>query len=206
KRPMALELDKDAAAYAFSQLLAHLRMRSDVQNIDQMILAGFCRNCLSKWYHAGAIKAGHPMQYDDACELVYGMPYAEWKKSYQVKASEDQLRRFEETKQGHAKHPALQTPIPPTDPTKKSEETAALPTGPPLPPPAPPRLLSDVCCEPVALAPPKPLRCVPQPQKEVDVRLGVLTVSGVSARPFHPPLPLLLNPTASPLKTLTLRT
>eukprot|EP00966_Prymnesium_polylepis_P117705 2721128-Prymnesium_polylepis.1 len=98
-------LDKEAAAYAFSQLVAHLQMRTDVQNIDQMILAGFCRNCLSKWYHAGAVKAGAALDYDAACERVYGMPYSAWKKTHQAKASEGQLRHLEETKAGHAQHP-----------------------------------------------------------------------------------------------------
>ena len=59
----------------------------DVQNIDLMNLAGFCRNCLSKWYHAAAKVHGVPMSYEEACEKVYGEPYSEWKKKHQKKAS-----------------------------------------------------------------------------------------------------------------------
>ncbi len=65
-------------AAAFRQLVAHLRARTDVQNIDLMNLSGFCRNCLSKWYVAAAQEKGIEMDYDLAREIVYGMPYAEW--------------------------------------------------------------------------------------------------------------------------------
>ena len=172
-------IDKEAAAYAFSKLVEHLQMRTDVQNIDQMILAGFCRNCLSKWYHAGAVRAGAAMDYDVACERVYGMPYSAWKKTHQAKASEEQLRRLEETKAGHAQHPKVTVPEAaapaPADGQQASNPTTAAPPAPPFPPA---RLLSDVCCEPVAgLAPPPPRKSVPQPAETVDVRLGVLTVS-----------------------------
>ncbi len=70
-------------AAAFRRLLAHLRDRTDVQNIDIMNLAGFCRNCLSKWYRQEAESRGVDMTYDDARETVYGMPYGEWKQKYQ---------------------------------------------------------------------------------------------------------------------------
>jgi hypothetical protein len=70
-------------AAAFRRLLAHLRERNDVQNIDLMNLAGFCRNCLSKWYRAAADECGQTISDEAARELVYGMPYAEWKQKYQ---------------------------------------------------------------------------------------------------------------------------
>jgi len=71
-------------AAAFRRLLAHLGERSDVQNIDIIELAGFCRNCLAKWYRAAAEERGEDLDYDQAREIVYGMPYAEWKAKYQT--------------------------------------------------------------------------------------------------------------------------
>jgi hypothetical protein len=71
-------------AAAFRRLLEHLRDNTDVQNIDLMNLAGFCRNCLSKWYLAAAEEKGVEMDYDKAREFVYGMPYDEWKDKYQT--------------------------------------------------------------------------------------------------------------------------
>ena len=73
----------DLEAAAFRGLLEHLQNRTDVQNIDMMNLAGFCRNCLSKWYLAAAKDRGVEMDYDVAREAVYGMPFAEWKTKYQ---------------------------------------------------------------------------------------------------------------------------
>lgn len=70
-------------AAAFRRLVAHLRERTDVQNIDLMNLAGFCRNCLAKWYMAAAEERGETMDYDQARETIYGMPYEEWKARYQ---------------------------------------------------------------------------------------------------------------------------
>lgn len=70
-------------AAAFRQLVSHLRERTDVQNIDLMNLAGFCRNCLSKWYRAAAEERNLELDYDQAREIVYGMPYEEWKARYQ---------------------------------------------------------------------------------------------------------------------------
>ncbi|HEY3595266.1 MAG TPA: DUF1244 domain-containing protein [Polyangiaceae bacterium] len=70
-------------AAAFRRLLQHFRERTDVQNLDVMNLAGFCRNCLSKWYRAAAADRGVDLSDDAAREEIYGMPYAEWKKSYQ---------------------------------------------------------------------------------------------------------------------------
>ncbi|MCH9684957.1 MAG: DUF1244 domain-containing protein [Deltaproteobacteria bacterium] len=74
----------EVEAATFRRLVAHLQSRTDVQNIDLMDLAGFCRNCLSKWYRAEADGAGEAMELDDARALVYGMPYAEWKAQYQT--------------------------------------------------------------------------------------------------------------------------
>lgn len=72
-------------AAAFRRLVEHLRERTDVQNIDLMDLAGFCRNCLSKWYRAAAEERGVELDYEQAREIVYGMPYDEWKQKYQQK-------------------------------------------------------------------------------------------------------------------------
>ncbi|HBS27440.1 MAG TPA: DUF1244 domain-containing protein [Gammaproteobacteria bacterium] len=81
-------------AAAFRQLLTHLRERTDVQNIDLMILAGFCRNCFSKWYRAAAEEKGIAMDYEQAREIIYGMPYAEWKDKYQLEATDAQKQAF----------------------------------------------------------------------------------------------------------------
>src|SRR3954452_20631674 len=77
-------------AAAFRTLLDHLRTRTDVQNIDLMNLAGFCRNCLAKWYRGAAEEKGLDLSYEDARELVYGMPYAVWKERYQLEAAPEQ--------------------------------------------------------------------------------------------------------------------
>ncbi len=89
-------------AAAFRGLVAHLQRRTDVQNIDLMNLAGFCRNCLSKWYLAAANERGLDLSDEQAREAIYGMPYPEWKAAYQTEASAEQLRRFAETTPLHA--------------------------------------------------------------------------------------------------------
>ena len=89
-------------AAAFRGLVAHLQKRTDVQNIDVMNLAGFCRNCLSKWYLAAAEEKGLNMSYAEAREIVYGMPYGEWKDKYQTESSDQQKQLFEDTKPLHA--------------------------------------------------------------------------------------------------------
>ncbi len=89
-------------AAAFRGLVEHLRRRSDVQNIDLMVLSGFCRNCLSKWYMAEAGRRGVEMSYGEAREIVYGMPYDAWKATHQEKATDEQKRRYDETKPLHA--------------------------------------------------------------------------------------------------------
>lgn len=81
-------------AAAFRKLLEHLDKRRDVQNIDLMILAGFCRNCLSRWYKNAAIEHGVDMDDDTARETVYGMPYDEWKSRHQQPATDEQLAAF----------------------------------------------------------------------------------------------------------------
>lgn len=89
-------------AEAFRSLIGHLQKRTDVQNIDLMNLAGFCRNCLWKWYLEAARQAGVDMSEDEAREAIYGMPYKDWKAAYQTEATADQMRLFEETKPLHS--------------------------------------------------------------------------------------------------------
>ena len=89
-------------AAAFRGLVEHLQRRTDVQNIELMNLAGFCRNCLSKWYMGAAKALGITMDYEQAREVIYGMPYNEWQKKYQQEATPEQLAQFEETKPMHA--------------------------------------------------------------------------------------------------------
>ncbi len=84
-------------AAAFRTLVSHLRDRTDVQNIDLMNLSGFCRNCLSKWYVAAAEDKGLEIGYEDAREIVYGMPYSEWKAKHQTEATPEQLAKMKES-------------------------------------------------------------------------------------------------------------
>ena len=83
-------------AAAFRTLVAHLRERTDVQNIDMMNLTGFCRNCLSRWYGEAAAEHGVDLSKDDAREIVYGMPFSEWKAKHQTEASDAQKAAFAE--------------------------------------------------------------------------------------------------------------
>ena len=85
-------------AAAFRRLVNHLRERKDVQNIDMMNLAGFCRNCLSNWYADAARECGQEMSKDEAREIVYGMPYSEWKAKYQQEATPEQQAAYEANK------------------------------------------------------------------------------------------------------------
>lgn len=87
-------------AAAFRRLVQHLRERTDVQNIDLMNLAGFCRNCLSKWYRAAAEERGVALSDPESREVVYGMPYDAWRKKYQKEASTDQKQKFAESPAG----------------------------------------------------------------------------------------------------------
>jgi hypothetical protein len=93
------QTELDAAA--FRRLLDHLRTRSDVQNIDMMNLAGFCRNCLSNWMKEAADQRGVPMTKDQSREAIYGMPFEEWKAKYQTGASAAQLAQFAKSSQKH---------------------------------------------------------------------------------------------------------
>jgi hypothetical protein len=89
-------------AAAFRRLLQHLNQdRSDVQNIDLMILAGFCRNCLSDWYREAAEAAGQPISKEQAREHIYGMPFAQWKAQHQREATPEQLAAFEAARRLH---------------------------------------------------------------------------------------------------------
>lgn len=83
-------------ARTFRRLLSHLRERTDVQNIDMMNLAGFCRNCLARWYQEAAVEAGLDMDKEQAREYVYAMPFERWKEKYQTEADESQKRAFED--------------------------------------------------------------------------------------------------------------
>ena len=91
-------MDKDTQtaieAAVFRRLIEHFSERTDVQNIDLMNLSGFCRNCLSKWYSAAAQERGEDIDYEQAREIVYGMPYADWKSKYQTEATKEQMEAF----------------------------------------------------------------------------------------------------------------
>jgi len=84
----------EVEAAAFRSLVNHLQSRSDVQNIDMMILAGFCRNCLAKWYKKAAIEKDVKMDYDQAREIIYGMPYTDWKDKHQLEATPEQQEAY----------------------------------------------------------------------------------------------------------------
>ncbi len=88
-------------AAAFRKLVQHLRERTDVQNIDMMNLAGFCRNCLSRWYQEAAGEAGVALETPAAREIVYGMPYKDWQAKHQVEASAEQKAKFAAANPGH---------------------------------------------------------------------------------------------------------
>ena len=88
-------------AAAFRRLVSHLRERTDVQNIDMMNLAGFCRNCLSNWYQDAAVEQGIDLQKSEAREIVYGMPYDEWKSKYQTEATAEQKAAFSAAQKEH---------------------------------------------------------------------------------------------------------
>jgi uncharacterized protein len=89
-------------AAAFRRLLQHLNTRADVQNIDLMILAGFCRNCLSDWYRDAAMERGMQLTRDEARERVYGEPFAQWKAKHHKEATPQQLAAFDAAKKSHS--------------------------------------------------------------------------------------------------------
>ena len=94
---------KELQSATFERLLQHLDQRKDVQNIDLMNLAGFCRNCLSKWYLAAAKDRDIELNFDQARENIYGMPYSEWKDKHQNEASQNQQELYKKTQALHAK-------------------------------------------------------------------------------------------------------
>lgn len=98
-RHMNDEIELQAAA--FRRLLQHLDARKDVQNIELMTLAGFCRNCLADWYREAAEASGRAMDKDEARQAIYGMPFAEWKARYQPDATPAQLAAFEAARKSH---------------------------------------------------------------------------------------------------------
>jgi hypothetical protein len=97
-RNLSDEQKRDFEAQAFRTLVEHLRQRSDVQNIDLMNLAGFCRNCLSNWYRDAANAAGVDLGKDESREIIYGMPYAEWQAKHQSDASDAKKAEFEKNR------------------------------------------------------------------------------------------------------------
>lgn len=99
KRDDAMREKLEAAA--FRRLVGHLRERADVQNIDLMNLAGFCRNCLSNWYREAAEAEGVGLTKEEAREIVYGMPYELWKERHQTEASEEQRAQFDTRRSSH---------------------------------------------------------------------------------------------------------
>ncbi len=99
---MTREQQIEIEAAAFRGLVQHLRDRTDVQNIDLMNLAGFCRNCLAKWYRAEAGNQGIELDYGAAQQIIYGLTIEQWKDQYQTKATDEQMETFEKTKPLHA--------------------------------------------------------------------------------------------------------
>ena len=91
---MSKKFDRELLADVAERLINHLQSRTDVQNIDLMNLSGFCRNCLSKWYLAAAEKKNITLDYDKSRELIYGIPYDEWKAKHQKEATKEQLGDF----------------------------------------------------------------------------------------------------------------
>ena len=99
--PMDDTTRTELEAAAFRRLVAHLRERTDVQNIDLMTLSGFCRNCLSRWYREAAEAQGIALTDPDAREIVYGMPYKEWQALHQVEATAEQKAAFAKSSPAH---------------------------------------------------------------------------------------------------------
>ena len=93
---MDKKTEKELYADVMQSLIEHLQKRNDVQNIDLMNLSGFCRNCLSKWYVSAAEKRNLNVNYEEARELIYGMPYSDWKEKYQTQATKEQLEKLKE--------------------------------------------------------------------------------------------------------------
>lgn len=98
---LAPETRQELEAAAFRRLVNHLRTRTDAQNIDLMILAGFCRNCLSNWMQEAATERDVPLDKDAAREAIYGMPYGDWKAKHQAEATPEQMARLAEAEAKH---------------------------------------------------------------------------------------------------------
>jgi uncharacterized protein len=92
---MTSEIKTEIAAATFKRLISHLQEHTEVQNIDLMIYGDFCRNCLAKWYVSAASEQGEDISYEQARELIYGMPYEKWKLHYQLEASSEQIAAYE---------------------------------------------------------------------------------------------------------------
>jgi uncharacterized protein len=105
EEPDKMETDEktrvELEAAVYRRLVEHLRKRTDVQNIDLMVLAGFCRNCLSDWMREAAEAKGIPMSKGESREIVYGMPYDEWRAKHQREASPEQVAAFEKSQKEH---------------------------------------------------------------------------------------------------------
>lgn len=99
---MDKNIQTELEAAAFRHLLAHLQQHPEAQNIELMVLADFCRNCLAKWLVAAAVEQGAELDYEQARTMVYGMPYTEWKNAHQLEATAEQLAAYERKQQ--AKH------------------------------------------------------------------------------------------------------
>lgn len=110
------ELDDAVAAAAFRRLVRHLRHRTDAQNIDLMGLAGFCRNCLADWVEEASAGTDHPLDKRAARTLIHGMPPEEWKARHQLPATDEQVRRMEESVARNAREDALEESFPASDP------------------------------------------------------------------------------------------
>lgn len=93
---MDKKIQTELEAATFRRFLAHLQQHTEVQNIELMITADFCRNCLAKWFAAEAAEQGIDLSYDQAREMIYGMPYAEWKDKYQSEATSEQLAAYQQ--------------------------------------------------------------------------------------------------------------
>lgn len=93
---MDQQTQTELEAAAFRKLTSHFQNHTEVQNIDLMILADFCRNCLAKWYLAAAEEKNIELDYDQAREIIYGMPYSDWKEKYQQEATAEQLAAYEQ--------------------------------------------------------------------------------------------------------------
>jgi hypothetical protein len=103
---MDQQTQTELEAAAFRRLVSHLRKRTDVQNIDLMLLADFCRNCLSNWYEDAASERGVELTNAEAREIVYGMPYAEWKFKFQTEASPEKQQAYARHQEEKAKRSA----------------------------------------------------------------------------------------------------